>query len=53
MYKASVGSVMETAMRGLTDEEMVEVVKGLGKHLVNQGVVGVEVLACLKEHMRR
>ncbi|MCJ1223770.1 hypothetical protein MMC12_000413 [Toensbergia leucococca] len=53
VYKASVGSVMETAMRGLTDEEMVEVVKGLGKHLVNQGVVGVEVLACLKEHMRR
>ena len=53
VYKASVGSVMETAIQGLTPEEMGEVVKGLAKHLVNQGVVNEAVLACLDGAMGR
>lgn len=38
-YKASVGDVIETAINGLTVEEQLEVVRGLGKYLYNQGVV--------------
>ena len=54
VYKASVGSVIETAIQGLSGEEQVEVVKGLAKHLVNQGVVQEAVLGCLSElGMRR
>lgn len=37
--KASVGGVIETAIIGLTADEQIEVVKGLSKHLVNQGVI--------------
>ena len=47
VYKASVGSVMETAIQGLTGEEQIEVVRGLAKYLVNQGVVGETLLDCL------
>lgn len=39
VYKASVGSVIETAITGLTPEEQLEVVKGLSKYLYNQGVL--------------
>jgi phosphatidate cytidylyltransferase len=39
IYKASVGDVIETAINGLTVEEQLEVVRGLGKYLFNQGVV--------------
>lgn len=43
VHKASVGSVIEMAITGLTAEEQMEVVKGLSKHLVNQGVIPAEV----------
>lgn len=43
VYKASVGGVIEMAISGLSAEEQMEVVKGLSKHLVNQGVIGVKV----------
>lgn len=43
VYKASVGSVIETAIVGLTVEEQIDVVKGLSKYLYNQGVVSGEV----------
>jgi len=43
VYKASVGSVIETAINGLTPEQQMEVVKGLSKHLVNQGVISSQV----------
>ncbi|KAL9120560.1 MAG: hypothetical protein Q9187_002887 [Circinaria calcarea] len=46
-YKASVGGVIETAIQGLSGEEQVEVVRGLAKYLVNQGIVGETVLECL------
>ena len=39
VYKASVGSVMETAITGLSVDEQLEVVRGLTKYLYNQGAV--------------
>jgi len=42
-HKASVGGVIEMAITGLTPEEQMEVVKGLSKHLVNQGVIASSV----------
>ena len=47
VYKASVGGVIEMAVQGLDEEGVVEVVRGLGKYLVGQGVVGEDVLECL------
>jgi phosphatidate cytidylyltransferase len=47
VYKASVGDVMQTAIQGLDPEEMVEVVRGLSKHLVNQGIVDDGIMECL------
>ena len=47
VHKTSVGGVIESAIQGLDGDEMLEVVRGLSKHLVNQGVVGDDVLACL------
>ncbi|KAI4192016.1 MAG: hypothetical protein LQ346_004523 [Caloplaca aetnensis] len=46
-YRASVGGVIEMAVQGLTGEEQVEVLRGLGKYLVGQGMVGSEVGNCL------
>ena len=43
VYKTSIGSVIETAMWGLTPEEQVEVIKGLGRHLYNQGTISEKV----------
>ena len=45
--KASVGDLIETAIHGLEVDEVVEVVRGLGKYLVGQGMAGEEVLQCL------
>jgi phosphatidate cytidylyltransferase len=43
VYKTTVGGVIENAITGLTVEEQVEVVRGLGKYLYNQGVVSSKV----------
>lgn len=43
VYKASVGMVIEQAITGLSAHEQIEVVKGLSKHLVNQGVISSAV----------
>ena len=43
VYKATVGGVIETAITGLTIGEQIEVVKGLGKYLYNQGAVSEKV----------
>ncbi len=51
VYKASVGSVIETAITGLTPEEQMEVVRGLTKHLYNQGVVGASVVEYLGRNL--
>lgn len=42
-YKTTVGGMIELAIGGLSAEEQMELVKALSKHLVNQGVIGVEV----------
>ncbi|RMZ82518.1 hypothetical protein DV737_g1959, partial [Chaetothyriales sp. CBS 132003] len=39
VYKTSIGSVIESAIWGLTPDEQIEVVKGLTRHLYNQGTV--------------
>lgn len=51
VYKASVGSVIETAITGLTHEQQMEVVKGLTKHLFNQGVIGSSVVEYLSTNL--
>ncbi len=51
VYKASVGSVIETAILALTAEEQMEVVKGLAKHLYNQGAVGAKIPEYLNENL--
>ena len=43
VYKASVGSVIETAIIGLNTEQQIEVVKGLAKYLYNQGAIDSKV----------
>jgi phosphatidate cytidylyltransferase len=43
VYKASVGDIIETAINGLTVDQQLEVVRGLGKYLYNQGAVSETV----------
>lgn len=43
VYMASVGNLIEQAITGLTSEEQIELVKGLSKHLVNQGIISTKV----------
>ena len=50
-YKATVGGVIEMAIQGLDEEGVVEVVRGLGKYLVGQGLVGDELAECLTERL--
>ncbi|KAB8297962.1 hypothetical protein EYC80_001739 [Monilinia laxa] len=47
IYKVSLGGVIETVINGLTAEEQMELVKGISKHLYNQGVITEGVLDCL------
>ena len=42
-HKASLGSVMELAITGLTPEEQVELVRGIGRYLRNQAIISEEV----------
>jgi phosphatidate cytidylyltransferase len=56
VYKASVGSVIETAITGLSPEEQLEVVRGLSKYLYNQGVLSEKVRQtppdrCVRGHL--
>lgn len=43
VYKVSLGGVIESVITGLSPEEQIELVKGISKHLVNQGVVAEKV----------
>lgn len=47
------GGVLETAITGLTPEQQMEVVKGLARHLVNQGMATPKVLEYLGEQLHR
>ncbi|CAK7206156.1 phosphatidate cytidylyltransferase [Sporothrix eucalyptigena] len=46
-HKASLGSVMELAITGLTPDEQVELLRGVGRYLRNQAIISEEVLTCL------
>lgn len=48
VYKASVGSVLETAITRLGYDEQVELVKSMCRYLGNQGVVPEELAACIE-----
>jgi phosphatidate cytidylyltransferase len=43
LHKVSLGSVLESAITGLTYEEQMELLRGMARHLSNQGVWGTEV----------
>lgn len=43
VYKVGLGGVIESAINGLTYEEQLELVRGMTRHLVNQGVVDESV----------
>ncbi|KAL9063159.1 MAG: hypothetical protein Q9157_008378 [Trypethelium eluteriae] len=53
VYKVSVGSVIEQAISGLTHEEQMDVVRGLTKHLVNQGVISSGILEYLQGQLAK
>ncbi|KAG4220278.1 hypothetical protein PC116_g31243 [Phytophthora cactorum] len=48
-HKVNVGNVMELAITGLAPEEQIELIKGVSRYLVNQGVWGPEVSICLSQ----
>jgi len=50
-HKTSVGQVMEMAITGLPLEQQVEVVRGMCKYLVNQGVIAPTVLEYLNVNL--
>ncbi|KAL2214630.1 phosphatidate cytidylyltransferase [Sarocladium strictum] len=47
VYKANLGTIMETAINGLTPDEQIELVKGMSRYLSNQGTVTESFLACI------
>ena len=51
VHQASVGGVIETAVHGLSNEEVAEVVRGLSKYLVAKGAAGEGILECLSAEM--
>lgn len=48
-HKASVGSVLELAITGLTPKEQVELLRGVGHYLRNQAIISEEV-GCFRFH---
>ncbi|KAL1618765.1 phosphatidate cytidylyltransferase [Neofusicoccum ribis] len=53
VYKTTVGGLIEQAITGLSPEQQMELVKGLSKHLVNQGVIQSTVLEYLSDELKR
>ncbi|KAI9715045.1 MAG: hypothetical protein M1828_001081 [Chrysothrix sp. TS-e1954] len=53
VYKTTVGGVIEMAIVGLSTDEQMEVVRGLSKHLVNQGVISAKALTSISEKLQR
>lgn len=52
VHKASVGSVIETAITGLSADEQIAVVKGLAQHLYNQGSISHKVVEYLGDELK-
>lgn len=48
LNKVNYGHVMELAITGLTLEEQMELVRGMGRYLENQGAWGPEVMRCIE-----
>ncbi|EWY85112.1 phosphatidate cytidylyltransferase [Fusarium oxysporum f. sp. lycopersici 4287] len=46
IHKVSLGSVLETAITSLNPDEQLELVKGMGHYLRNQGILAEDVSAC-------
>lgn len=49
LHKVKLGTVMEMAITGLTVDEQIELVRGMGRYLANQEVFGEKVIQCLDE----
>jgi phosphatidate cytidylyltransferase len=47
LNKVNFGQVMELAITGLSPEEQIELVKGMGRYLENQGAWSPQVMACI------
>ncbi|KAH7173585.1 cytidylyltransferase family-domain-containing protein [Fusarium flagelliforme] len=47
IHKVSLGSVLETAITSLHPDEQLELVKGMGHYLRNQGILTDDVSSCL------
>ena len=43
MHEVKLGSVLDSAINGLTPEDQLELVKGMGRYLANQGIVSESV----------
>ncbi|KKA29420.1 hypothetical protein TD95_004611 [Thielaviopsis punctulata] len=52
VHHASLGSVMETAITGLSVDDQIELVRGMAKHLNNQGVWTSKTLECLADAIK-
>ncbi|KAM0348738.1 hypothetical protein ACHAPU_004177 [Fusarium lateritium] len=47
VHKVSLGSVLETAITSLNPEEQLELVKGMGHYLRNQGILTDDAIVCV------
>ncbi|KAF5636835.1 phosphatidate cytidylyltransferase [Fusarium sp. NRRL 52700] len=47
IHKVSLGSVLETAITSLNPDEQLELVKGMGHYLRNQGILAEDAVACI------
>ncbi|SPJ91076.1 probable CDS1 - CDP-diacylglycerol synthase [Fusarium torulosum] len=51
VHKVSLGSVLETAITSLNPEEQLELVKGMGHYLRNQGILTDDAIVCVDKLM--
>ncbi|KAF4975937.1 hypothetical protein FZEAL_7354 [Fusarium zealandicum] len=51
IHKANLGTVLETAITSLNQEEQIELVKSMGHYLRNQGVFSEEVSECIDKFL--
>ena len=53
MRHVTVGSVLHTAVVALSPEEQLELVKGLHRYLMGQGIISEKVAQCLSLAMKK
>ncbi|KAF4507833.1 hypothetical protein G6O67_004290 [Ophiocordyceps sinensis] len=49
VHKVTLGSVLETAITSLSQDEQVELVRGMSRYLANQGVVTEKFVGCVEQ----